>query len=260
MKENIKKLKDIACQRVTQVRFRGLSQNEKARLNHELKIIEQTGTARQFSDIIATADKAAEQGGFYAIGAANCSFLLYCAGATTINPLSINSPFERYINPLTANSDFKPYYEISRITFAAPPESEDIYLDEAIYKRAKDAQLINSMLMEISKNYPPADNYQFVKEALEDSDGIIIWQEQIIELLHRMGGFSYAEADIIRRDGAKGLWKNTEWYSPRRKRFSDHAAYCGYDLRFADRYFRYIFEANMYARLKAAVAAQVLFE
>lgn len=260
MKDDIRKLKDIACQRVARVRFRGLSQSERARLSHELKIIEQTDTASQFLDIIATADNAAEQGDFYAIGAANCSFLLYCAGATTINPLSINLPFERYINPLARNKDYKLYYEISRIRFAAKPQPEDIYLDEAIYKRARRAQLIDPTLEEISKNYPPSVNYQFVKEALEDSDGIIIWQEQVMELLHRMGGFSYAEADILRRDGAKGRWKNTEWYSPRRKKFSDHAICCGYDFRFADRYFRYIFEANMYARLKCAVAAQVLFE
>ena len=133
-------------------------------------------------------------------------------------------------------------------------------MDETIYKRAKGAQLIDHTLKENSKNYPPSGNYQFVKEVLENSEGIIVWQEQVIELLHRMGGFSYAEADILRRDSAKGLWKNTEWYSTRRRIFLAHAVSCGYDFRFADKYFRYIFEANHHARLKAAVAAQVLFD
>lgn len=115
-----------------------------------------------------------------------------------------------------------------------------IYLDEAIYKRAKCAHFIDPMLKEISKKYLPSGNYQFVKEVLEDSEDIIVWQEQGMELLHRMGGFSYAEADILRSEGGKGLWKKSEWYSPRRKKFLEHAIFCGYDYYFADKYFRYI--------------------
>lgn len=259
MNEDINRLKVIACQRAAKERLRGLSKNEMIRLRHELEIIERTGTAKQFSDIIA-ADKAAEQGDFYAVGAANCSFLLYCANATTINPLWTNSPFERFINPLKVNADFKVHYEISRNRFTAKVEPEDIYLDEAIYKRAKCAHIIDPMLKEISKKYLPSGNYQFVKEVLEDSEDIIVWQEQGMELLHRMGGFSYAEADILRSEGGKGLWKKSEWYSPRRKKFLEHAIFCGYDYYFADKYFRYIFEAGPYAYVHAAVAAQVLFD
>ena len=81
-----------------------------------------------------------------------------------------------------------------------------------------------------------------------------------MELLHRMGGFTYSEADILRREGYGNLLKDKKWYTIYRKKFLDHAICCGYDYYFADKYFRYIFEANMYAPLKVAVAAKLLAE
>ena len=45
-------------------------------------------------------------------------------------------------------------------------------------------------------------NYQFVDAVLAESNGHTIWQEQVIELLYRVGGFSYAEADLLRREAA----------------------------------------------------------
>lgn len=184
-------------------------------------------------------------------------------GRSSLNPdcflYFLDCPFLLFY-PLKADSKFKAYYEISRDPFTADTKIFEADLNEVIYERAQRAKLIDPKLEEISRNYPPSVIYQFVEEVLEDSDDIILWQEQVMELLHRMGGFSYAEADILRRDGGKGYWRNAEWYSPRRKRFLEHAVGCVYNFRFADKYFRYIFEANHYTRVKAAVAAQVLFD
>lgn len=260
MNEDIKMLKDIAYDRITKTRLGGFSKEERIRLSNELRLIERMQAENYFTDIITKADEEKKHGGFYMPGCFNCSFLLYCAGATTINPILLNSPFERFINPLTFYAKFLPPFEVCRDKFVPPTEPADITLDEAIFTRAKRVGLVEDCLEEIAKKYPPSQKYQFVSEVLAKSRGIIVWQEQIIELLRRMGGFSYAKAERLRRDGAKGLWRNDTWYSSVRDIFLPRAVACGYSYNFADKYLRYIFEANIYTRLKAHVAAKVLFE
>lgn len=260
MNEDIRQLKDIAFGRTAKTRLGGLTKVEIIRLSDELRIIERAHTEKYFVEIITKADEEKKHGDFYTPGCFNCSFLLYCAGATTINPILLNSPFERFINPLTFYAKFLPPFEVCRDKFVPQTEPADISLDEAIFTRAQHAGLVEDCLAEIAKKYPPSQKYQFVREVLEESRGIIVWQEQIIALLRRMGGFSYAEADKLRRDGAKGLWRNEVWYTNLRNIFLPHAVACGYSYDFADKYLRYIFEANIYTRLKAHVTAKVLFE
>ena len=260
MNDEILFLKGIAYDRIAKTRLGGLSKDEKIRLSAELHIIGDTQTENYFIDIIAKADEEKKHGNFYMPGSFNCSFLLYCADATTINPIFSNSPFERFINPLTFDARLLPPFEVCRNKFVPPAERADITLDEAIFTRAQRVGLVEDSLAEIAKEYPPSRQYQFVREVLEESNGIIVWQEQIIEVLRRMGGFSYAATDRLRRDGAKGLWRNDAWYKGVRDIFLPHAVVCGYSYDFADKYLRYIFEANIYTRLKAHVAAKVLFE
>ena len=229
---------------------------EKIRLKHELDIIRKTNTAEQITSFVKQADEARKVGNFYVKGAANCSFLLYAVGATTINPMLIDSQFERFINPLM---DGSPYYEI---VFATPKElsaAEELMLHGLIITRAIEHGVIKEEQVERSTDHPSATRYQFIDMVLFESTGNIIWQEQVIELLHRMGGFSYAEADLLRREGAKGYTYNRKWYATNRKRFIDNAVTVGYDYNYADKFFRYIFEANMHAHLKAHVAAVVLY-
>lgn len=243
------KAKDIARPAFTKA--------EKIRLKHELDIIRKTNTAEQITSFVKQADEARKVGNFYVKGAANCSFLLYAVGATTINPMLIDSQFERFINPLM---DGSPYYEI---VFATPKElsaaEEERMLHGLIITRAIEHGFIKEEQVERSTDHPSATRYQFIDMVLFESTGNIIWQEQVIELLHRMGGFSYAEADLLRREGAKGYTYNRKWYATNRKRFIDNAVTVGYDYNYADKFFRYIFEANMHAHLKAHVAATVLY-
>lgn len=226
---------------------------EKIRLKHELNIINQTNTTEQIVSFVKQADEARKLSSFYVKGAANCSFLLYSVGATTINPMLIGAQFERFINPLRVN--LAPYYEIE---FATPKELSDeemnTPLDEVIVKRAVEYGFIKQEQLKFSYDHPSASCYQFVEEVLSESNGNIIWQEQVIELLHRMGGFSYAEADILRRQGAKCYTWDRRWYAAVRKKFIDNALCAGYDYYFADKFFKYIFEANMHAHIKAHVA------
>jgi DNA polymerase-3 subunit alpha len=54
-----------------------------------------------------------------------------------------------------------------------------------------------------------------VKEILEDTYGMILFQEQIMEILHRIGGFSLAESDRLKREMAKAKWEQVEEARPR---------------------------------------------
>ena len=230
---------------------------EKIRLKHELEIIRQTNTAAQITSFIHQADEAHRAGRFYVKGAANCSFLLYAVGATAINPMLTRSQFERFINPL--HPKLNPYFEIE---FSTPKElSEEEAqkpLNELIIKRAIKYGFIQEEQLEKATDHPSASGYQFVDDILRESNGNIVWQEQVIELLYRMGGFSYAEADLLRREAGKGYTYDRKWYASKRKRFMENALHIGYDYRFADKFFRYIFKANRYAYVKAHVAAVVL--
>lgn len=258
----IKTLSEIAYQRIAHLRFSGLNSEEKARLKHELAIIERTKTEDLFLDFISQADEARKQGEFYIIGEANCSFLLCCARATTLSPMIFYAPFERFINE--GSFDYNKLHTQYQIYFTKNLwniPSEQVDINELLFERAIYSGTVNyEKLYSISKSYPPASNYQFVAEVLSGSHGIIVWQEQVMELLHRMGGFTDSEADILRSEGYSGLCKDKKWYAIHRKKFLDHATCCGYDYYFADKYFRYIFEANMYAPLEVAIAAKLLTE
>ncbi len=103
--------------------------------------------------------------------------------------------------------------------------------------------------------YLPARNYQFVYEVLSESNGNIIWYEQAIELLSRIGGFTYAEADLLRREIKEGKTR----FAQQRKRFINHAVQTGYRWEDAGKYFYYIFNSllNGDLRLKAHATATV---
>ena len=239
--------------RAKNIRFPAFSPEEKIRFKREAAIIEQTGTTDKILSFIKQADEAKSKGSFYVEGAANCSFLLFAVGATTVNPLFIRSPFELFINPLT---DAEPEY---KIVFAEEPiiapEDEETEFDTYVLKCAVKHGIIRQEQLQKSSFYPPAHNYQFVYEVLSETDGNIVWYEQAIELLARIGGFTYAEADFLRRK-IKG---SESMFSEQRKRFLNHAVQTGYKWDDADRYFHYIFGSllNPDLRLKANAVATV---
>ena len=117
MDKRLKELWERAVKRKAKnIMFPQFTKEEKIRFKREADIIEQTGTTEQILSFIEQADEARKKGRFYAEGEANCSFLLYAAGATKVDPIFVRSPFELFINPLTEN---KPAYNI---VFADKPE------------------------------------------------------------------------------------------------------------------------------------------
>lgn len=254
MQNQLKNLWQRAVEsRAKNIMFPYFTKDEKIRFKREAAIIEQTGTSEQILSFVKQADEAHKRGSFYVEGAANCSFLLYAVGATTVNPLYVRSPFELFINPLIEN---KPEY---KIVFAdepiIPPEDEGMDYDKFIIKWAVKHGIIKKEQLKTGDFYPPARNYQFVYEVLSESNGNIIWYEQAIELLSRIGGFTYAEADLLRREIREGKTR----FAQQRKRFINHAVQAGYRWEDADKYFYYIFNSlsNGDLRLKAHAVATV---
>lgn len=250
MNEKIHKLKRLAIERYGQkwldMRF---TKNLRVRLNHELEIIEEMEAEDLFLDFIKQGDEAKQQGGYYVNGVANCSFLLYCTNTTAVNPILWDLPFERFLNPLLVNG---PYFEIVFAPKRILPEEN---LDTEIEKLPIRFALENGHLLEdiFKQNFPAIHRYQFVEEVLENTEYHLVWQEQLMELFHRIGGFSYAEADLFRRDIAKKHIKKI--YGDVRRRFLEHATNVGYDWSWASDFYHYLITNSDYLPCKAHYAA-----
>ncbi|MEI2355706.1 DNA polymerase III subunit alpha [Mesobacillus zeae] len=81
--------------------------------------------------------------------------------------------------------------------------------------------------------YPHAD----LKDILEDTYGVIVYQEQIMQIASRMAGFSLGEADLLRRAVSK---KKKDVLDRERAHFLRGAAGKGYDAKVAGTVYDYI--------------------
>ncbi len=75
-------------------------------------------------------------------------------------------------------------------------------------------------------SYPHED----LRSILEPTYGIMIYQEQIMKVAQKMGGYSLGEADILRRIMGK---KKPELLPPEEKKFTERALDLGYDKKVA---------------------------
>ena len=90
---------------------------ERERLEYEWNILQETGNSARMESAVEELQQAkkrgylplaSECGGRYLVaaddfivgGAGNCSYLLFCAGLTKVDPLRFHLPFERFLNPL----------------------------------------------------------------------------------------------------------------------------------------------------------------
>jgi DNA polymerase-3 subunit alpha len=81
--------------------------------------------------------------------------------------------------------------------------------------------------------YPHPD----LEEVLRDTYGIIVYQEQVMQVAVRMAGYSMGEADTLRKAMGK---KIRELLMPHREKFVEQCAARGYDRRLADDIFDFI--------------------
>ncbi len=81
--------------------------------------------------------------------------------------------------------------------------------------------------------YPHPD----LEEVLRNTYGIIVYQEQVMQIAVRMAGYSMGEADTLRKAMGK---KIRELLMPHREKFVERCAARGYDRRLADDIFDFI--------------------
>ncbi len=80
----------------------------------------------------------------------------------------------------------------------APKEFKDLIMAIAIYRPGPMGEIDNYI-----KRHSGKVKIDYIddslKDILEDTYGIMIYQEQVMQILSKMGGFTFGEADIIRR-------------------------------------------------------------
>ena len=159
------------------------------RIKYEIAILKTTGNTERvmfakdivqaakenYIQTIATANgKVLTADDLVVAGAANCSYILFRMGVTKVDPLEYELPFERFINPLD--------------------ESATRGVEYPIFVRGK-----------VKRNPTEDDLLRLAIEngILSPTHGHLIYQEQLLHLLHSIGGYTYAEADLLRKELSK---------------------------------------------------------
>lgn len=179
---------------------------ERERLEYEWNILQETGNVSRIKVAVEEIETArqkgyfplsGEHGGKYVVtgdfivgGAANCSYLFFCLGVTKVDPIKFHLPFERFINPLLRGQAEIPL----TIRCRKPTVPQEVDLIALLAEKGWGEEIRT-----------PRERNGIMKEVLQETNGYLLFQEQAMELLHEVGGYSYAEADIIRRQLAKRL-------------------------------------------------------
>jgi DNA polymerase-3 subunit alpha len=103
---------------------------------------------------------------------------------------------------------------------ALPSRFEDIVALIALY-RPGPMQFLESFISRKHGREPITYLHPDMKEALEDTYGLMIYQEQVMQVANRLAGFSLGEADILRRAMGK---KKPEEMAKMRKKFETGCA------------------------------------
>src|SRR5438445_54703 len=94
-----------------------------------------------------------------------------------------------------------------------------------------------------------------LKEMLEETWGVIVYQEHVMQIAHRLAGYSLGEADLLRRAMGK---KKPEEMAKQRERFVEGAVQRGYPPRKIEKIFDLLAKFAEYGFPKAHSAAYAL--
>ena len=117
-----------------------------------------------------------------------------------------------------------------------PDKFEDLVLALAVY-RPGPMENIDVLCDRKNKHFKYSTFDESLKSILDETYGIIVYQEQIMEILRTMGNYSYAHADIVRRAISK---KKVEVMESERKIFIEESIKNGYSKECAEEVFRFI--------------------
>lgn len=117
-----------------------------------------------------------------------------------------------------------------------PDKFEDLVLALAVY-RPGPMENIDVLCDRKNKHFKYSTFDDSLKSILDETYGIIVYQEQIMEILRTMGNYSYAHADIVRRAISK---KKIEVMESERKIFIEESIKNGYSKECAEEVFKFI--------------------
>ena len=94
-----------------------------------------------------------------------------------------------------------------------PTEFQDIVAVIALYRPGPMASgMLNEFIERKHQRKAIAYEHQQLEPVLKDTYGIIVYQEQVMQIAQRIGGFSLAKADILRRGMGKKIPEEIEKY------------------------------------------------
>ena len=136
-----------------------------------------------------------------------------------------------------------------------PNSFNDLIISIAMF-RPGPAQMIDTYIARKNNNQIITYLHEDLKPILQETYGILVYQEQVIEILKKMGGYSLGEADVVRKAISK---KKTDVIEKERIRFKTSALKNGYDEKTIDKVFDLILPFAGYGFNKSHAVAYALF-
>ncbi|MDR0876649.1 MAG: DNA polymerase III subunit alpha, partial [Treponema sp.] len=98
-----------------------------------------------------------------------------------------------------------------------------------------------------------------LEDILKETYGVIVYQEQVMQIVNKVAGYSLGQADVLRRAmGKYGSRKKTEIVQDEKKKFIAEALVNGFTGNVADRIFDLLISSAGYSFLKAHAASYAL--
>lgn len=136
-----------------------------------------------------------------------------------------------------------------------PTNFEDIVAVNALY-RPGPMEFIPQYIARKHKQQPVTYLHEDLKPILEKTNGVLVYQEQIMQIVHQMAGFTLGEADILRRAVSK---KEGTIIRSMQQKFITGCTSNGYSREVAEEIFQWIFRFSNYGFNRShAVAYSVI--
>jgi DNA polymerase III subunit alpha len=142
------------------------------------------------------------------------------------------------------------------VTRLKPTSFEDIIAILALYRPGPmESGMLDDFIER--KHGRKTIEYMFpqLKEILEPTYGVIVYQEQVMQIVQKIGGFSLGEADLIRRGMGK---KDIQYIEKEKAHFAEGAASQGLDSKKAEELFDLILKFAGYGFNKSHSAAYAM--
>ncbi|HEX5430822.1 MAG TPA: DNA polymerase III subunit alpha, partial [Bryobacteraceae bacterium] len=132
-----------------------------------------------------------------------------------------------------------------------PDRLDDLIALNALY-RPGPMDMIDDFIDRKQKRKEVAYDFPELKDILEESFGVIVYQEQVMQISNRLAGYSLGEADMLRRAMGK---KKHEEMAKQRARFMEGAKARGHSLRKVEKIFDQMAKFSGYGFNKSHSAA-----